>query len=194
MEGQTEEIFLIGRPVVTIFHNPDNLFTIAKLKVRETNSNYEEKEIIVKGNFPQLSPDDDYKFTGRLVNHPTYGAQFDVHTFAKEMPATETGLIHYLSGDLFPGIGMKTAETIVKTLGKDAIKKILDDPSVLDTVPRLSDERKETLVSVLEQNMGLERTIIQLNEWGFGPKIAMRIYQTYREESVDTSILKTHID
>ena len=54
----------------------------------------------------------------------------------------------------------------------------------LDTIPRLSDERKETLVSVLEQNMGLERTIIQLNEWGFGPQIAMRIYQTYREESV----------
>ena len=99
------KIFLIGRPVVTIFHNPDNLFTIAKLKVRETNSGYEDKEIIVKGSFPQLNPEDDYKFTGRLVNHPTYGAQFDVHTFAKEMPATETGLIHYLSGDLFPESG-----------------------------------------------------------------------------------------
>ncbi|MHA6260331.1 SF1B family DNA helicase RecD2 [Sporosarcina sp. CAU 1771] len=181
---ELEEIFLLGRPVVTIFHNPDNLFTIAKLKIRETNSGYDDKEIIVKGNFPQLSPDDDYKFTGRLVKHPTYGAQFDVHTFAKEMPATETGLIHYLSGDLFPGIGMKTAQTIVKTLGNEAIQKILDDPSVLDTVPRLSDERKETLVSVLEQNMGLERTIIQLNEWGFGPQIAMRIYQAYKEEAL----------
>ena len=103
----------------------------------------------------------------------------------KRCPATETGLIHYLSGDLFPGIGMKTAETIVEKLGKDAIKKILDDPSVLDSVPRLSDERKETLVSVLEQNMGLERTIIQLNEWGFGPQIAMRIYQTYREDAIE---------
>ena len=79
---------------------------------------------------------------------------------------------------------MKTAETIVKKLGKDAIKKILDDASVLDSIPRLSDEKKETLVSVLEQNMGLERTIIQLNEWGFGPQIAMRIYQTYREEAI----------
>ncbi|WP_322555618.1 SF1B family DNA helicase RecD2 [Sporosarcina beigongshangi] len=189
MEGhneatKTNEIFLIGRPVVTIFHNPDNLFTIVKLKVRETNSGYEDREIIVKGSFPQLTPDEDYKFTGKLVNHPTYGAQFDVQTFAKEMPATETGLIHYLSGDLFPGIGMKTAQTIVKKLGKDAIKKILDDPSVLDVVPRLSDDKKETLVSVLAQNMGLERTIIQLNEWGFGPQIAMRIYQTYREEAI----------
>ncbi|MFJ7933573.1 ATP-dependent RecD-like DNA helicase [Sporosarcina sp. NPDC096371] len=189
MEGHSgvakvEEIFLIGRPVVTIFHNPDSLFTIVKLKVRETNSGYEDKEIIVKGSFPQLTPEEDYKFTGRLVNHPTYGAQFDVQTFAKEMPATETGLVHYLSGDLFPGIGMKTAQTIVKKLGKDVIKKILDNPAVLDTVPRLSDDKKETLVSVLEQNMGLERTIIQLNEWGFGPQIAMRIYQTYREEAI----------
>ncbi|WP_318615131.1 ATP-dependent RecD-like DNA helicase [Sporosarcina sp. YIM B06819] len=189
MEGHMEatkkdEIFLIGRPVVTIFHNPDNLFTIVKLKVRDTNSGYEDKEIIVKGSFPQLTAEEDYKFTGRLVNHPTYGAQFDVQTFAKEMPATETGLIHYLSGDLFPGIGMKTAQTIVKKLGKDVIKKILDNPSVLDVVPRLSDEKKETLVSVLAQNMGLERTIIQLNEWGFGPQIAMRIYQTYREEAI----------
>ncbi|MCZ2259403.1 SF1B family DNA helicase RecD2 [Sporosarcina sp. G11-34] len=182
--GGQEEIFLLGRPVVTIFHNPDNLFTIVKLKVSKTNSGYEEKEIIVKGNFPQLTPDEEYKFTGRLVNHPTYGAQFDVHTFAKEMPATETGLVHYLSGDLFPGIGMKTADSIVKVLGTDAIKKILDDRSVLDKVPRLSDERKETIVTVLEENMGLERTIIQLNEWGFGPQIAMRIYQTYREDAL----------
>lgn len=185
MNGQTEELFVVGKPFVTIFHNPDNLFTIAKLNISKTNCNYEEKEIIVKGNFPQLAPEDDYKFTGRLVNHPTYGAQFDVQTFAKEMPATETGLIHYLSGDLFPGIGMKTAESIVDTLGKDAIKKILDDATVLDAVPRLSQERKEVLSSVLAENMGLERTIIQLNEWGFGPKIAMRIYQAYREESVE---------
>ena len=184
--GKIEEVFLIGRPVVTIFHNPDSLFTIVKLKVRETNCGYEDKEIIVKGNFPQLNADEDYKFTGRLVNHPTYGAQFDAQTFAKEMPATETGLIHYLSGDLFPGIGMKTAQTIVKRLGQDAIKKILDDSSVLDTIPRLADEKKETLISVLQQNMGLERTIIQLNEWGFGPQIAMRIYQMYREESITT--------
>jgi exodeoxyribonuclease V alpha subunit len=182
--GNTDEIFLIGRPVVTIFHNPDSLFTIAKLKVRDTNSGYEDKEIIVKGSFPQLNAEDDYKFTGKLINHPTYGAQFDVHTFAKEMPATETGLVHYLSGDLFPGIGMRTAQTIVKQLGTDAIKKILDNPAVLSTVPRLSDDKKETLVSVLEQNMGLERTIIQLNEWGFGPQIAMRIYQKYREEAI----------
>lgn len=182
---EEEQLYVIGRPFVTIFHNPDNLFTISKCKITKTNCHYQEKEIIVKGNFPQLAPEEEYKFIGQLVTHPTYGTQFDVHTFEKEMPNTETGVVQYLSSDLFPGIGAKTASAIVETLGTDAIKQILNDSTVLDKVPRLSEERKTTLITVLEENMGLERTIIQLNEWGFGPKVAMRIYQAYREETID---------
>ncbi|MCM3743434.1 ATP-dependent RecD-like DNA helicase [Sporosarcina luteola] len=180
-----EAVFIVGRPVVTIFHNPDNLFSIVKMKITKTNSGYEDKEIVIKGNFPPLANEDDYRLTGRLVNHATYGKQFDVHTFTKELPETETGIVHYLSGDLFPGIGRKTADTIVKTLGKDAIKQILENPSVLDRVPKLSEERKETLVTVLQDNLGLERSMVQLNEWGFGPQLSMRIYQTYREEVIE---------
>lgn len=185
MESPNEALFIIGKPFVTIFHNADSLFTICKCKISKTNCDYDEKEIIVKGNFPQLAPEEEYKFIGRLVNHPTYGAQFDVHTFEKEMPGTEAGVVQYLSSDLFPGIGTRTATTIVETLGTDAIHLILNDGSVLDKVPRLSEERKATLIAVLAQNMGLERTVIQLNQWGFGPKVAMRIYQAYREETIE---------
>lgn len=170
---------------MTIFHNTDSLFTIAKLKVRKTNCSFEGKEIVVKGNFPKLSEDEEYRFTGRLINHATYGQQFDVNTFQKELPATETGLIHYLSGDMFPGIGRKTAETIINQLGSEAIRKIMENEEVLDEVPRLNAEKKATLVSVLRDNLGLERTIVRLNEWGFGPQVAMRIYQTYREETIE---------
>ena len=184
-KGNNEATFIVGRPVVTIFHNPDNLFSIVKMKISKTNSGYEDREIVIKGNFPPLADDDDYRLTGRLVNHATYGQQFDVHTFTKEMPETETGIVHYLSGDLFPGIGRKTADTIVKTLGTDAIKMILENPDVLDRVPKLSEDRKKTLVSVLQENLGLERSMVQLNEWGFGPQLSMRIYQTYREEAIE---------
>ncbi|WP_040286682.1 SF1B family DNA helicase RecD2 [Sporosarcina koreensis] len=183
--ANTEEPFLIGRAVVTIFHNPDSLFTIAKLKVKKTNCSFEGKEIVVKGSFPRLSEEEDYRFTGRLITHPTYGLQFEVKTFRKELPGTETGLIHYLSGDLFPGIGRKTAETIIEHLGQEAISKILENEDVLDEIPRLNAEKKETLVSVLRENLGLERTIVRLNEWGFGPQIAMRIYQTYQEDTIE---------
>jgi exodeoxyribonuclease V alpha subunit len=182
---QKEEMYIKGKPVVTIFHNSTNLFSIVKLKIDETNSTYEDKEIIVTGYFPQLINEDSYRFTGQIKQHPKYGTQFQVETFAKDVPETEQGIIHYLSSDLFHGIGRKTAETIVKKLGKDAIRLILDDPEALDAVPRLAKEKKETIRFTLEQNLGLERVMIQLNGWGFGPQLAMRIYQTYREETID---------
>jgi len=182
---QPEPMYITGKPVVTIFHNSTNLFSIVKLKINETNSTYDDKEIIVTGYFPQLTNEEAYRFTGQIKQHPKYGTQFQVETFSKDVPETEQGIIHYLSSDLFHGIGRKTAETIVKKLGKEAIRIILDDPEALDSVPRLAQEKKETIRMTLEQNLGLERVMIQLNEWGFGPQLAMRIYQTYREETIE---------
>ncbi|ALS78942.1 SF1B family DNA helicase RecD2 [Planococcus kocurii] len=182
---QEEKQFVLGRPVVSIFHNPQNLFSIAKVKIQETNTPYTEKEIIVSGYFPMLTLEEQYRFTGVVKNHPRYGVQFQVETFTKEVPETEQGIIHYLSSDMFNGIGRKTAETIVKKLGKDAIKKILEDPDALDKVPRLSDDKKDTIRATLQMNLGLERVMIQLNDWGFGPQVGMRIYQAYREETIE---------
>lgn len=182
---QKESEFVLGHPVVSIFHNPQNLFSIIKLKIQQTNSSYTEKEIIVSGYFPKLSLEEQYRFTGTVKNHPKYGVQFQAETFKKEVPETEQGVVHYLSSDLFNGIGRKTAETIVKKLGTGAIQKILEDPEALDDVPRLSDDKKETIRSTLQMNLGLERVMIQLNDWGFGPQVGMRIYQAYREETID---------
>ncbi|MEK4521635.1 ATP-dependent RecD-like DNA helicase [Psychrobacillus sp. FSL W7-1457] len=183
-EINNEKQFISGRPIVSIFHNPQNLFSIIKLKIKSTNTTYTDKEIIVTGYFPQLVLEEAYKFTGVIKNHPKYGIQFQVETFQKEVPATETGIVHYLSSDMFPGIGRKTAELIVKKLGENAINRILDDPASLDIIPKLGEDKKQTIRATLEQNLGLEKVMIQLNEWGFGPQVAMKIYQAYREETI----------
>lgn len=181
---EMNKLFILGRPIVSIFHNTQNMYSIIRVKIQETNLQYEDKEIIVVGYFPPLQPDEQYRFTGILKHHPKYGAQFQIETFEKEVPATELGIINYLSSDLFPGIGRKTAETIVAKIGVNAIKLILEDPNTLDLVPRLSDDKKVLIRTTIEQNLGLERVMIQLNEWGFGAQLGMKIYQTYREDTV----------
>lgn len=178
------KLFVLGRPIVSIFHNATNMYSIIRVKIQETNCQYEEKEMIVVGYFPQLNEDEVYRFTGSMKTHPKYGVQFQVDTFEKEVPATEQGIVHYLSSDLFVGIGRKTAETIVAKLGTDALKIIMENPDALDIVPRLSQEKKQIIVDTIAQNLGLERIMIQLNEWGFGPQLSMKIYQTYREETL----------
>lgn len=183
---EVNKLFILGRPIVSIFHNATNMYSIVRVKIQETNLQLEDKEIIVVGYFPKLNEEELYRFTGLLKNHPKYGQQFQVETFVKEVPATEQGIIHYLSSDLFSGIGRKTAEAIVEKLGVDTIKKIMEDPYALDVVPRLNEEKKATIRQTLEQNLGLEKVMIQLNEWGFGPQLAMKIYQTYREETIQS--------
>ena len=160
------------------------MYSIVRVKIQETNIQYDEKEIIVVGYLPQLAEDDLYRFTGNMKSHPKYGMQFQIETFEKEVPTTEQGIIHYLSSDLFSGIGRKTAEMIVEKLGMDALTKILEDPSALDVVPRLSAEKKVIIRQTIEENLGLERIMVRLNEWGFGPQLGMKIYQAYREETI----------
>lgn len=181
---EQEKLFVLGRPFVTIFHNESNMYSIVRVKIQETNIQHDEKDMIVVGYFPRLTEDEIYRFTGTLKSHPKYGRQFQADTFTKEIPATETGVIHYLSSDLFPGIGRKTAEQIVEKLGIHALQKILEDPEALDTIPRLSAEKRQQIRLAVEENLGLQRVMIQLNEWGFGPQLGMKIYQTYREETI----------
>ncbi|AYC29710.1 ATP-dependent RecD-like DNA helicase [Paenisporosarcina cavernae] len=176
-------MFVVGKPVVTIFHNANNLYSIIKLKVQDTDLDYNEKELIVTGYFPSLMQDELYRFNGEIKNHPKYGMQFQVTQFSKEVPETEQGIVTYLSSDLFPGIGKKTAEQIVKTLGPNALRLIMDDPEALNRV-KIKKEKKESVKHLIEQNLGLEKVLIQLNEWGFGAQLGMKIYQTYREETV----------
>lgn len=183
-ERNEDKLFISGRPIVSIFHNEDNLYSILKVKIKSTNTTYTDKEGIVVGYFPKLSSEESYTFYGQLKNHPRYGQQFTVDTFVREKPDSVKGVVHYLSSDLFPGIGPKTAQTIVKKLGENALQLILDDPGSLDKVPRLAREKKEVIIKGLQENHGMERIMVQLNEWGFGPQLSMKIYQNYREETL----------
>lgn len=177
--------FIKGRPIVTIFHNEQNLYTVLKLRVDETNDQYQDKEAVITGYFPRIHEQETYIFYGRFTEHPKFGMQFQADHFRKDMPQTKQGIIAYLSGEMFKGIGKKTAESIVETLGENAISKILNQPSLLDSVPKLPPDKAKLLYDTLMEHQGLEQVMIALNQYGFGPQLSMRIYQVYKEETLD---------
>lgn len=182
---QPEELFIKGTILSTIFHNADNLFSVVRLLVKDTNTNWDERDIVVTGYFPALHEEEVYLFYGKMKEHPKFGQQFHAERFQKEMPQSREGVISYLSGELFKGIGKVIAENIVDTLGKDAISKILADPSLLDNVPKLPEAKALTLIDTLRENQGLEHVMVKLNEYGFGPQLSMRIYQAYKQEAIE---------
>lgn len=182
---QPEELFIKGTILSTIFHNADNLFSVVRLLVKDTNTNWDERDIVVTGYFPALHEEEVYLFYGKMKEHPKFGQQFHAERFQKEMPQSREGVISYLSGEIFKGIGKVIAENIVDTLGKDAISRILADPSLLDNVPKLPEAKALTLIDTLRENQGLEHVMVKLNEYGFGPQLSMRIYQAYKQDAIE---------
>ncbi|RFU61494.1 ATP-dependent RecD-like DNA helicase [Bacillus sp. V59.32b] len=179
-----EKSFMKGRHLVTIFHNEQNLYSVVRIRVDETNIKYDEKEAVVTGYFPRIHEDETYFFYGQLKDHPRFGLQFHVDHFRKDMPQSKDGIVAYLSSELFKGIGKKTAEGIVATLGENAISKILEQPSLLDSIPKLSPEKAKSLYDTLIEHQGLEQAMIALNQYGFGPQLSMKIYQVYKQDTI----------
>ena len=177
--------YIKGKPIVTIFHNEQNLYTVLRIRVEETNEEYEDKEAVITGYFPMIHEQEHYIFYGEMKDHPKFGMQFHATHFRKDIPQTKQGVISYLSSEIFKGIGKKTAEKIVETLGNNAITKILNQPSLLDSVPKLPSEKAKDLYETLMEHQGLEQAMIALNQYGFGPQLSMKIFQAYKETTLD---------
>lgn len=179
----TEPSFFIGQVQSEIFTSPDSFFKVLIVSVEEANFDWHEPEITVTGSFGDLSDDQTYRFEGKIVEHPRYGQQFQATSYHVNRPTSKDGLVDFLSGKQFTGIGKKTAEKIVDKLGTDAINKIIADPHVLDEL-KLRKAVKDSLVDNLRANQGMDEIIIGLNDLGFGANLSSAIFDKYGEETL----------
>ena len=179
----TEPSFFVGQVQSEIFSSPDSFFKVLVVSVEDANFDWSEGEITVTGSFGDLSDDQTYRFEGQLVEHPRYGQQFQASSYHVNRPTSRTGLVEFLAGKQFPGVGQKTAEKIVDALGTGAIDKISADPHVLDGL-KLRSAVKKSIIDNLQANQGLDQVIIGLNDYGFGSNLISTIVDHYGEDAL----------
>lgn len=183
-ESTDDQNFVTGTVASIFFQNPDNFYKILLIKIKSHDlPNFSDSEIVVTGTFGDIKEDQIYTFKGHPVDHPRYGFQFKAQNYETQTPTSTDGLINYLSGPQFKGIGTKTAEKIVTTLGVQAIDKILQTPAVLKDLG-LNAKKSAALVQALRDNVGMEKAIIGLNAYGFGSNLAAQIYQKYKDQTL----------
>lgn len=175
---------IIGRIQAIFYQNPTNFYKVMLIEVEESEPSIDELEMVVTGNFGDMMEGESYQFSGQFVTHPKYGRQFQVERYEQVKPTSANGLIDYLSGDNFPGIGKKTAEKLVDYFGEETIDVIMNDSERLDALDFLNEKRRDTIISGVKSNYGSEKILIQLNEWGFGSQLAMTIFQKYQEQTL----------
>ncbi|MCK8607305.1 SF1B family DNA helicase RecD2 [Apilactobacillus ozensis] len=177
-------LYVEGKVSTIFFESNDSFYKVILVQVVNTNIEWHEDEMVITGSFGEIIEGNEYKFFGKIVNHPKYGKQFQAHNYENNTPTSENGLIAYLSSDKFPGIGKKTAQNVVYALGTTAINQILNNNNVLNQLG-LSKKQSETIVDGIKANNGTEQIIIGLNSYGFGNQIAAKIFNTYKGDTLD---------
>ncbi|MCK0470940.1 ATP-dependent RecD-like DNA helicase [Halalkalibacter sp. APA_J-10(15)] len=180
-----ERGYVKGTILHILFRNDENYYTVALVRVEKTNEELEDKKLTVVGVLPQSEPGETFLFYGQFAEHPKFGLQYKVDQFRRDLPHTKSGIIQYLSSDRFPGIGKKTAETIVDKLGERAITRIVEDRTVLYDIPKLTRQKADHLYSELIEQQGVEQVLLELSKHGFGVELSLKVYQAYKIQALD---------
>lgn len=164
-------------------------YKVGLFKVKETNdeelTDYVNKTITFTGYFTDLNTEDKYIFYGSLNNHERYGVQYVVKSYEKEVPTGENAVIEFLSSSLIKGCGEKTAISIVKTLGDEAISKIKTNYENLLLIPNMTEKKALRIYNSIMEYSKNDEVIIKLKSLGFTIKETTNIINVFHEQVID---------
>lgn len=177
MESPQE--LLVGSIEAIVFTEPDNGFTVARLKEPKKR----ELTVIV-GYLPSLQPGEEVSCRGVWKFHPSHGKQFEVQDYTVQMPSDVVGIQKYLESGLVKGIGPVFAKKIVDHFGKNTLDVIDETPDQLLQVEGIGEKKVEKIISCWKVQKAIREVMVFLRGHGVSPGYAQRIYKTYGDSSI----------
>ena len=171
-----------------IFHNKENNYYILSIFLNDNYDFIEGDYLSVVGTFEDIEfiEDELYMFKGQIVNHRKYGVQLSAIIAEPVIQKDKEAVISYLSSSIFQGIGRKTAEHIVESLGVDALDKIYEDKESLYNLKGITKQRKDIIYSTIISNKQTQDIILKLNEYNLSNNLILKIYNFYKHNTLKT--------
>ncbi|MDD4461901.1 MAG: ATP-dependent RecD-like DNA helicase [Eubacteriales bacterium] len=174
-ESPPENPVLEGMIADIIFRNEQNGYTVCTLR----------DETVVVGTLPFIHPGETVRFTGRWVDHPDYGRQFQADHFELAIPRTAKAIRHYLASGLIQGIGEKTADRLVRAFGEATLDILRDEPERVARLKGIGPNRARQFAEQLQEKAAYQDLMMLLGPLGVGTGIVMRIYRHYGRQALD---------
>lgn len=169
---------LNGTIIDVVFQNDANGYKVI------TFTDYEE-EWIGTGILPYVVEGVQYEFEGEFITHPIYGEQFRIDQYVRKMPDTADKIEDYLSSGLIDGIGPSLAHRIVAKFGQESLDILRFNPERLLEVNGIGPQKMQVILNSYLEHIEAEEVLIYLTQLQITPSLAMRIYETYREETIE---------
>ena len=171
-----------------IFHNKENNYYILSIFLNDQYDFVEGDYLSVVGIFNDFEfvEDDLYSFKGEIIQHRKYGTQLSAIVVEPVIEKDKEAIVSYLSSSIFQGVGRKTAELIVDTLGVDALDKIYEDKDSLFNIKGIPEQRKDTIYATIVANKQTQDIILKLNEYNLSNNLILKIYNFYKHNTLRT--------
>lgn len=173
----TETTIVKGIIEDIVFKNDDNGYAICIIDC-------DGEPVTITGIMPGISEGEMMSATGNWVNHPTYGKQFSVTSYSKEMPATSAAILTYLSSGAVKGIGPVTAKRIVDIYGEDSLNVIEEHPEWLSDIKGISPKKAAEIAESFRNQYGMRQVMLYFQGL-LSPNLALKVYKQWGNAAID---------
>ena len=178
--GGGDEVFQGTLETVT-YHDEKSLYGVLRLapdagfKAPDEGSLFSPGRVTAVGKIADPVEGVRLRLTGRWGRHSSHGMQFEFAATETLPPATEAGLVRYLSSKVFEGVGATLAQRIVDKLGTDALERISTEPGALENIKGLRPDKAELLKETILGQSALHAVFGFLAQVGMGPVTAQAV-------------------
>ncbi len=185
---QPAEISFSGVIDRIIFQNKDNGYAI--MRVMASNKEAGRNGIPLYGLTcvgTLLNPQGGMRlrFTGRFVNNARFGRQFAFSSAEEQMPASESGLISYLSSGLIKGMGRDMAQRVVQEFGADTMRILDEEPDKLLKIRGIGQKNLKSIAESWREHRSISSLMQFLQPHGISPAYGVRIYNVYGPQALE---------
>jgi exodeoxyribonuclease V alpha subunit len=168
------------------FYNPENGYTVLRLRPERGKLPGMDRDglVTITGNLPELAPGENLKLSGKWVNHPKHGFQFQSEVCEQVMPATLAGIRRYLGSGLIKGIGPRLAERILAQFGLETLEIIENAPERLSEVPDIGPKRSRMIAAAWQEQKHVKEIMVFLHSHAISTNLAIKIYKQYGDQAL----------
>lgn len=170
---------LVGYVKEITYRNEENKYTVFVLSTEAG------EDLTCVGYPGQIHAGDPCTVRGTYGEHPVYGRQFKLSSFAWRAPEGWEAIQRYLGSGAIRGIGAALAKRIVKAFGDDTMRILDEEPERLAEIKGISERGAREIAGVLEHQKEERAAMVFLSGYGIGGAQAQKIWDTYGSDLYD---------
>lgn len=168
-----------GRIEHVVHHNMDTGFCVFSAKLDD------QRRITIVGLLPRVIEGEDFEAEGRFQEDKSWGRQFRAERIQTRPPASEAGLLAYLSSGMIKGVGRQMAERLVSHFGERLLDILENDPKRLQDVPGIGKAIALRIWDAWQEHRSVNDIMVFLQGHGLSAHRAGLIFEAYGDRAVE---------